>query len=397
MADVGHGRSRVGAQRDGQRGARLGRSGRDIARAGAEQREPGPRGDRKPVERVRGRLGPDAEPVAQPGIGIGREAEDRGLIAGEIGETGWTFAGEHRRGGEVIGGGVTRRARTLWRRSRRVKSRAPLDLLRWAVVEAAFFDLDKTVIATSSVMALGGRFYREGLISKRTIMRGIYAQVVYLLLGADDEKMERMREAMLALTKGWDQERVSEIVRETLDDVLTPIIYAEALELIDEHKRAGRKTVIISSSPIETVAPLGEHLGVDDVIATRARLDLEGRYTGELEFYAYGPHKADAIREMAVKDGIDLANSYAYSDSITDLPMLELVGNPVAVNPDRELTRVAREREWDTRWFQHPVRLRDRVPVPPKGPTLAAGSAAALVGTGIVLYVWLRRRALGTR
>ncbi len=76
---------------------------------------------------------------------------------------------------------------------------------------------------------------------------------------------------------------------------------------------------------------------------------------------------------MAVKEGIDLANSYAYSDSITDLPMLELVGNPVAVNPDRELTRIAREREWETRWFQHPVRLRDRVPVPPKGPTLGGG------------------------
>jgi len=155
--------------------------------------------------------------------------------------------------------------------------------------------------------------------------------------------------------------------------------------------------LIISSSPIETVAPLGEHLGVDDVIATRAKLDADGRYTGQLEFYAYGPHKADAIREMAVREGIDLAHSYAYSDSITDLPMLELVGNPVAVNPDRELTRVAREREWDTRWFQHPVRLRDRVPVPPKGPTLAAGTAAAAVGTGVVLYVWLRRRALGTR
>jgi len=192
-------------------------------------------------------------------------------------------------------------------------------------------------------MALGGSFYREGLISKRTIVRGIYAQIVYLLLGADDDKMERMREAMLGLTKGWDQSRINEIVRETLDDVLTPIIYAEALELIEEHKAAGRKTVIISSSPIETVAPLGEHLGVDDVIATRALLDADGRYTGELEFYAYGPYKADAIREMAVREGIDLASSYAYSDSITDLPMLELVGNPVAVNPDRELTRVARE------------------------------------------------------
>ena len=264
-------------------------------------------------------------------------------------------------------------------------------------MEAAFFDLDKTVIATSSVMALGGTLYREGLISKRTIARGLYAQVIYLLVGADDEKMERMREAMLALTRGWDQARVKQIVRETLDDVLTPIIYAEALELIEEHRLAGRKTVIVSSSPIETVEPIGEHLGVDDVIATRARLDADGRYTGELEFYAYGAHKAEAIREMAVAEGLDLAGSYAYSDSITDLPMLELVGHPVAVNPDRELTRVAREREWDVRYFQHPVRLRDRVPVPPRGPTLAAGTVAAAIGTAIVLLFWLRRRTTVAR
>jgi HAD superfamily hydrolase (TIGR01490 family) len=259
-------------------------------------------------------------------------------------------------------------------------------------MQAAFFDLDKTIIATSSVMALGGSFYREGLISKRTIARGIYAQLVYMLVGADEQKMERMREAMLALTKGWDHERVREIVRETLDDVITPVIYAEALELIEEHRNAGRKTVIISSSPIETVEAIGAHLGVDDVIATRARVDEEGKYTGELLFYAYGPHKAEAIREMAVREGIDLASSYAYSDSITDLPMLELVGNPVVVNPDRELARVAREREWDVRLFEHPIRLRDRVPVPPKGPTIAAGSALAALGTGVAVYLWLRRR-----
>jgi HAD superfamily hydrolase (TIGR01490 family) len=258
-------------------------------------------------------------------------------------------------------------------------------------VEAAFFDLDKTVIATSSVMALGGTFYRDGLISKRTIVRGLYAQVVYLLVGADENKMDRMREAMLALTKGWDQAHVQELVRETLDDVLSPIIYAEALELIEEHRKAGRKTVIVSSSPIETVQPLGDYLGVDDVIATRARIDPDGRYSGELEFYAYAAHKAEAIREMAVDEGIDLAASYAYSDSITDLPMLELVGNPVAVNPDRELARVAREREWEVRYFQRPVRLRDRVPVPPRGPTIAAGATAAAIGTALVVYMALRR------
>lgn len=260
-------------------------------------------------------------------------------------------------------------------------------------MEAAFFDLDKTVIATSSVLALGGTLYRDGLISKRTIVRGLYAQAVYLLVGADENKMDRMREGMLTLTRGWDQQRVKELVRETLDDVITPIIYAEALELIEEHRKAGRKTVIISSSPVETVEPIGEYLGVDDVIATRARVDAQGRYTGELEFYAYAARKAEAIREMAVAEGLDLAASYAYSDSITDLPMLELVGNPVAVNPDRELARIAREREWEIRYFQRPVRLRDRVPVPPKGPTLAAGSVALAAGSALAVYLWMRRRA----
>jgi HAD superfamily hydrolase (TIGR01490 family) len=261
-----------------------------------------------------------------------------------------------------------------------------------AQVEAAFFDLDKTVIATSSVIALGKPFYREGLISKRTILRGVYAQFVYMLVGADESKMDRMREVMLTLTRGWDQARIKEIVRETLDEVITPVIYEEAADLIDEHRRAGRKTVIVSSSPIETVEVIGEHLGTDDVIATRAMLDDDGCYTGELAFYAYGPNKAEAIREMAVRERIDLASSYAYSDSITDLPMLELVGHPVAVNPDRDLARIARDREWEIRTFQHPVRLRDRMPAPPRGPTLAAGSAVAAIGAGAVLYLWLRRR-----
>src|SRR5262249_17504392 len=154
----------------------------------------------------------------------------------------------------------------------------------------------------------------------------------------------------------------AEIVRETLDEVISPIVFAEALELFDQHHAAGRHVVIVSSSPAEVVAPLGEFLGADEVIATRAEIDDEGNYTGELAFYAYGPNKAEAVREIAAREGIDLASSYAYSDSITDLPMLEAVGRPVAVNPDKELARQARERGWEVRFFDRPVRLRDRVP-----------------------------------
>ena len=257
-------------------------------------------------------------------------------------------------------------------------------------MEAAFFDLDKTVIAKASMVAFGRSFYRHGLLSKGVLLRALYGQLVYMHLGANEAKLERMRQSVLALTKGWEQARVSSIVREALTDVVEPIIYDEALELIEEHRAAGRKVYIVSASPEEIVAPLGEFLGVDAAIASRARVQ-DGRYTGEMELYAYGPNKAVAMRRVAAEENIDLLRSWAYSDSATDIPMLETVGNPVAVNPDRELLKIARERSWEIRRFVRPVRLRDRVPVPPAGPT-AAVAVTALAGAGAAFVWWKRHR-----
>jgi HAD superfamily hydrolase (TIGR01490 family) len=251
-------------------------------------------------------------------------------------------------------------------------------------MEAAFFDLDKTVIAKASMVAFGGHFYRRGMISRRYLVRGLWAQLIYLHLGASEEKLARIRESTLALTRGWEQRQVRDIVAETLAEVVEPIIYAEALDLIELHRAAGRRVYLISASPAEIVEPLGRFLGVDSVIASQARVDVDGRYTGEMEIYAYGPYKADLVRATAACDGIDLAASYAYSDSATDLPLLEAVGHPVVVNPDRVLARVARQREWPLRQFVHPVRLRDRVPVPPVGVT-AAAAAVAFVGLSVAL------------
>lgn len=259
-------------------------------------------------------------------------------------------------------------------------------------MEAAFFDLDKTIIAKSAMLAFGRPLYREGFLNKRAILRAMYAQFVFVLVGADEQKMEKVRGAMLTLTRGWDQKRVAEIAQEALDEVITPIIYAEAAELISRHRSEGRKVVIVSSSPTEVVGPLSEHLGVDEFIATRAKVDEDGRYTGELDFYAYGPFKAEAMRELARREGIDLSESFAYTDSITDLPMLEAVGHPVPVNPDKELARVAKEREWETRDFRQPVRLRDRVPVPSKGPAIAVGVTLAIGGGAAVAWLIVRRR-----
>jgi HAD superfamily hydrolase (TIGR01490 family) len=258
-------------------------------------------------------------------------------------------------------------------------------------MEAAFFDLDKTVIARASMVAFGRPFYRHGLISRRLLMRGLWGQLVYLYLGADEARLARMRESVLALTKGWQQSQVRRIVREALTDVVTPIIYAEALELIEQHRAAGRRVFIVSASPSEIVEPLADHLEVDEAIASRARIDDEGCYTGEMAFYAYGDNKAVAMREIAEREDLDLSESWAYSDSATDLPMLEAVGHPVVVNPDRELARIARERQWEVRKFERPVRLRDRVPTPPPAPT--AVGATALVAGGVAALWWKRRHA----
>ncbi len=206
--------------------------------------------------------------------------------------------------------------------------------------------------------------------------------MIFHYLGADEERMRKFRESALRITRGWDQERIRTLVSDTLIDVIEPIVYDEALELIREHQRAGRKVFIISASPEEIVEPLGRYLGVDGVIATRARIDDEGRYTGEVDFYSYGPFKAEAILEVANWEDIDLTKSYAYSDSMTDLPMLEVVGRPVVVNPDRELARIAKERDWEIRLFRIGVPLRERVPMPPPRLAAAVATTATIAAVG---------------
>lgn len=245
----------------------------------------------------------------------------------------------------------------------------------------AFFDLDKTIIAKSSTLAFTRPMFRAGLLSGSTLAKAGIAQAYYQAFGADHDQLERVKEELSAITKGWDKAEVESLVTETVDEVVTPLVYAEALAIIEEHRGNGRRVVVISASPEEIVRPLCRYLGIDDVIATRSEVDDEGKYTGEVEFYAYGPGKAEAMQAMALEEGIDLDASYAYSDSMTDLPMLEIVGHPVAVNPDSDLAGVAEERGWEVRHFESTVTLRDRLP------TIAA-SGAVVTGIAAVLAYW---------
>jgi HAD superfamily hydrolase (TIGR01490 family) len=256
---------------------------------------------------------------------------------------------------------------------------------------AAFFDLDKTIIAKSSALAFSRPFYAGGLLNRRSVLRSTYAQFVFLLGGADHDQMEKMRDFLSQMVTGWQVDTVREIVADTLHNIVDPLVYDEAVSLIEEHHLAGRDVIIVSASGAEMVEPIGALLGVDAVIASRLSI-AEGRYTGGIDFYAYAANKATAIAELADRRGYDLARSYAYSDSITDVHMLEAVGHPHAVNPDRDLRRVAQERGWPVLVFSRPVALGARMRLPQDRGTLAALAAGTAMLVGAVIYVGARRR-----
>lgn len=247
---------------------------------------------------------------------------------------------------------------------------------------AAFFDLDKTIISTSSATAFSRPFLAGGLLTRRAVLRTAYAQFFYLVGAADANQTERLRRELSRMVAGWEVAQVSAIVEETLHESIDATVYAEAVALIDEHHAAGRDVVIVSASGGEVVRPIAALLGADHVIATRMGV-AEGRYTGEIDFYAYGPHKEIAIRELAARNGYDLDASYAYSDSITDAPMLGAVGNASAVNPDRALRRLAAQEGWEVLTFTRPVPLRALL-----RPGRPAALTAGLVLLGAALLAW---------
>jgi phosphoserine phosphatase len=154
--------------------------------------------------------------------------------------------------------------------------------------------------------------------------------------------------------------------------------------------------IIVSASGAEVVEPIGEMLGADGVVATQMEI-VDGRYTGEIDYYAYGANKAAALERLAAEHHYDLSRSYAYSDSATDIHMLEAVGHPFAVNPDRELRREAVSRGWPVLVFTRPVALRSRMRLPQSPPTLAALTLGTAAAVGGAAYLVVRRRLTGRR
>ena len=215
---------------------------------------------------------------------------------------------------------------------------------------AAFFDLDKTLIEGSSAIHFGRAAYKAGMVSRRQLARDAWANVKFRLEGSSDEGTQALKERILRSIAGERQRDLARLGPEVLAGVL-PLLYREVLREAWRHQDEGRTAYIVTAASQELADVLARVLVLDGALGMRSEVE-DGVYTGRLAGpYTYREGKAEAIRRLADEEGIDLAESYAYSDSESDLPMLRLVGHPVAVNPDRELERVAREEGWEVMRF----------------------------------------------
>ena len=264
---------------------------------------------------------------------------------------------------------------------------------------AAYFDLDKTILATSSTWALGTPMRRSGLISSRALAYGLIAQIPYLLVGTGTQRSSSLMEHLALMSAGISRRDLMEVVEGALTTAIEPAVYAEALDLIEGHRRAGHDVVVVSASISEMVTPIARLVGADRAVATHMEVGEDGLFTGRISRSMLHSEKVVALREDAAAHGIDPARCWAYSDSISDEPMLSAVGHPVAVNPDRDLRRLAQERDWPVRDFARPVRLRPRWE-PPSLSTRAsiiAHVAGVLAVGGTAAWLMARRGPRSTR
>jgi HAD superfamily hydrolase (TIGR01490 family) len=250
---------------------------------------------------------------------------------------------------------------------------------------AAFFDLDRTLMEGSSAFQFGRAAYKAGLLSRRQLLSDAWANVKFRLRGASDESSHALRDRISHELQGTRVRDLERLGADVLSGIL-PRIYPQVLSLAHEHQDAGRRAYITTAASQELADILARVLALDGAIGSQFSEVVDGVFTGRpTGLFIYGGDKARAIRELAQREGIDLARSYAYSDSASDLPMLRLVGHPVAVNPDSDLARVAREEDWEVLRFD---RLSRRL----KTFAGLAGAAVAGAAGSVALAARERRR-----
>jgi HAD superfamily hydrolase (TIGR01490 family) len=217
---------------------------------------------------------------------------------------------------------------------------------------AAFFDLDKTLMAGSSGMQFARVATRQGIVGRRQLASWGFEHLRYRLRGTTDERTAEVLKVAREVITGVPAKTVERMGPEVMAAIL-PRVYPQMLEEVHHHQDAGRAAFIVSAAGNDVVEALAKVLGMEGGIGTRYEIDAGGEFTGRLDGpFVYGPGKVTAMAEFAAVHDIDLSASYAYSDSLSDLPMLRAVGNPVAVNPDPPLAAIAREEGWQTLRFE---------------------------------------------
>jgi HAD superfamily hydrolase (TIGR01490 family) len=255
---------------------------------------------------------------------------------------------------------------------------------------AAFFDLDKTLIQGSSAFQFGRAAYRAGLMGRRQLLADALANVRFRLNGATDENSVALRDRISASLEGTRVVDLERLGADVLAGIL-PRLYPQMLSIAHEHQDAGRRAYIVTAASQELADILAQVMVLDGAIGSNLSEVVDGVYTGKpTGLFVYRAQKAQAMRELADREGIDLSASYAYSDSESDLPMLRAVGHPVAVNPDAALARVARDEGWPVLHFD---RLRRRLRT-----AAAVGITAGAGGAGtLAVLTRLRDRRLRSR
>jgi HAD superfamily hydrolase (TIGR01490 family) len=254
---------------------------------------------------------------------------------------------------------------------------------------AAFFDLDKTLMAGSSGLHFARAAARNGMVSRRQMARWGLDNVRFRLRGVTDDQTDAVIAQIKELLRGVRERDLAWMAPEVLAAVI-PRIYPQMLDEVRSHQEAGRPVFIVSAAGNELVSMLALVLAMDGGIGTAYAVGDDGRMTGELDGpFMYGEGKVEAMRRFADEHDIDLAQSYAYSDSASDLPMLRAVGNPVAVNPDSVLAEIARAEGWRIMRFE---KLGRRLAI--AGATL---TAAAVGWTGSLLASRRRPRPPAAR
>jgi HAD superfamily hydrolase (TIGR01490 family) len=245
---------------------------------------------------------------------------------------------------------------------------------------AAFFDLDKTLMAGSSGMHFARVAARHGIVTRRQLVGWGRDHLRYRLRGASDEETAEVLKVARELITGVSAVEIERMGAETMASIL-PRVYPRMLDELYAHQDAGRATFIVSAAGDGIVSALARVLGADGGIGTRYEVNEDGKFSGRIDGpFVYGQGKVDAMERIAEKYGIDMGASYAYSDSASDLPMLRAVGHPVAVNPDAALAEAAREGGWEVMRFE---KLGRRLAI------AGTGLAAVTVGG---LASWLNAR-----